>query len=147
VAEDLLPAKSLNKDDDPQDSKGLKPRIVQVYGTYPPSAYLLFLRDYMKVTSFMAHPHAHHDTNGYMKSKLISPKPDKGEIQNLVMKLSEENCQLDLNPHVKLRKETGGAIVYTPEHSVYYLNDSAFLMLSSFKGKKDFCNIREGIFV
>jgi len=139
VAEDLLPIKRLGGDDDSQDFKSdkiINPRIVQVYGTYSPSTYSLFLRDYMNVTSFMAFPHAHHDTNGYMKSKLVSSKLDKGKIQDLVMKLFEGNHQLDLNPQVKLRKEAEGAIIYTPEHNVYHLNDSALSMLFSFKGKR-----------
>jgi hypothetical protein len=39
------------------------PEIKQIYGTYLPAFYLIYLREYMHVTSFHANPHAHHDIN------------------------------------------------------------------------------------
>jgi len=116
------------------------PEIRQIYGTYLPAYYMIYLREYMHVTSFHANPHAHHDTNGYIRSKLLSLKIPKEMIENIISKINKAE-KFILSRGVKIRKETNGAIIYTPQHNIYYLNEKGYKILD--KVENDHSNINE----
>ena len=116
------------------------PEIRQIYGTYLPAFYLIYLREYMHVTSFHADPHAHHDTNGYMRSKLLSLKIPKEMIGNIISKINKAE-KFILSRGIKIRKETSGEVIYTPQHNIYYLNEKGYKILD--KVVNDHSNINE----
>jgi hypothetical protein len=105
------------------------PEIRQIYGTYLPAFYLVYLREYMHVSSFHSNPHAHHDTNGYMRSKLISLKIPKEMLENIISKIGNAE-KFVLSKGVKIRREIKGAIIYTQQHNIYYLNEKGYKILS-----------------
>jgi hypothetical protein len=104
------------------------PEIKQIYGTYLPAFYLIYFREYMHVTSFHANPHAHHDTNGYMRSKLLSLKIPREMIENIISRIGKAE-KFILSKGVKIRKEINGAVIYTPQHNIYYLNEKGYKIL------------------
>ena len=93
-----------------------------------PAFYLIYLREYMHVTSFYANPHAHHDTNGYMRSKLLSLKIPKEMIENIISRVGKAE-KFILSRGVKIRKEINGVVIYTPQHNIYYLNEKGIKYL------------------
>lgn len=125
VRDSLTPVTSLVETwDIPED----EPAIVQIYGTYLPAFYLVYIKDFMNVTSFHANPHAHHDTNGYIRSKLLSLKIPKSLVQKVITKIGDSNM-FKLSRGVIIREEPHGAIIYTPQHNILFLNRRAYNIL------------------
>jgi hypothetical protein len=106
------------------------PDLKQIYGDYLSPFHLIYLKitlpNKFENTIFVTdlHPRSHHDTNGYLRSKIFANElglqylhKKEVDVQKL---LTGETVRL--NKKVKVRDDKQGCVLYTPYHNGYFLN-------------------------
>ena len=118
-----------------------KPCLKQIYGTFFPPYHMKYASIYVK--SVHSNPHAHHDTNGYIKSKLESMNITEENLESFISlgeKLKRDSLPF-VRDELKIREENEGVSIWTPYHNGFYINEIGYKILKCCDGKHKMAGI------
>jgi len=121
IAEDLNPQALSGVYSVPEDLPSLR----QIHGGCLPANYLMFLKEYLHVTTAHSDPHAHHDTNGYMHSKLMARKNHHIDELGESIRRFLHGGHVRVSGKTRIREEGDGLVATTSELTSFYLNSKA----------------------
>lgn len=111
------------------------PSIKQIYGTFFPPYHMKYFEQYIKHVH--SNPHAHHDTNGYIQSKIESMNINQEQFDNFLTLC--ESITIDtkglLKEDIKTRNEKSGAVIWTGYHNGFFVNKKGKQVLELCDGK------------